>query len=127
VAEGVPSAVNAEHYARIVARHWRTRRMIDACAKTLHELHHARIDGADEAVSEGLRRVAEAAEPIERQDIVTLPAAAESLLRRIESGVPSMRPIGIPSFDRDFGGFYADGFNLIFGASGSGKSTLAYN
>lgn len=125
--ERVPSAVNAEHYARIVARHWRARRMIDACASTLEALYDSRIDAVDDQVSEGLRRVAEAAEPIERQDIVTLGAAAGGLLERLEVGVPAMRPIGIEPFDSAFGGFYAEGFNLIFGASGSGKSTLAYN
>ncbi len=49
LAESVPSAVNAPHYARIVAEKYKLRRLIDAAGQILYDSYHAGNLGPDEA------------------------------------------------------------------------------
>ena len=59
LAEAVPSAANATHYARIVAEKARLRRLIDAAGQILHDAYHTGDLGTD-----GVRETIDKAEQL---------------------------------------------------------------
>lgn len=124
VLQAVPSAANADYYAKIVAERARKARTLDQLRAAEFRLAHDEI-GPAEAIS-GLL---EGAASNERGDVL---ASGESLMTsmlEVISGVappPAPRvPTGIAAFDAENVGLPHDGLVIVAGRPSSGKTSLA--
>ena len=88
LAECVPSAVNAPHYAKIVAEKAKLRKLIDAAGEIAHKAYNAGDlgpEGAREVLDEAEMKVFSIAEQANTADAASLSELLESEMRRIES------------------------------------------
>jgi replicative DNA helicase len=88
LANAVPTAVNAPHFARIVAEKGKLRRLIDAAGQILWDCYHSGElgpEGAREVLDSAEMRVFEIAQEQNASDPEALSALLELELRRIES------------------------------------------
>jgi replicative DNA helicase len=135
LAESVPAAVNAPHYARIVAEKSKLRRLIDAAGEILYEAYHAGElgpDGAREVLDSAEMRVFEIAQAQQSSDPQALAELLEIELRRIEAAdFEGKGGIGIPTGFFELDGLLQGlqpGELLILAARPSmGKTALALN
>ena len=132
LAQDVPTAANAMHYAVIVAERARARRLIDACAQTLYDAYHAqyspgeldRLVSTAEARMFALGQGATSAAP---QPLAALVAAEVQRVYDIENGAPVVPNIktGLLDLDLMTTGF-EPGQLIVIGARPSmGKTSLA--
>ncbi len=117
----VPSALNVEHYAKMVRAGWAERRLIAACQLVAH-------DPADEKARTDLRAAMSDHAAVGRkvQDMKTiLPEYLETLDRRV-AGLGKVHPTRFPGLNRLLtGGGFQPGQLLMVGARTSrGKSAL---
>lgn len=131
--EGTPTAVNAPHYARIVAEKAKLRRLIDAAGTILYDAFHIGELGPD-----GAREVLDKAEmavfEIAQQQQVADPQALKDLLQieidRIESqegkGISGV-PTGYPDLDDLLRGMQPGELIIIAARPSMGKTALALN
>lgn len=133
LASGVPSSVNAPHYARIVAEKAKLRRLIDAAGQILYDAFHA-----GDAAPDGAREVLDAAEmaifEIAQDDIASDPQKLAELLHleieRMEanegkglSGLAS----GFSDLDSLLRGFQPGEMIVLAARPSMGKTALALN
>ncbi|MFG0284795.1 MAG: DnaB-like helicase N-terminal domain-containing protein, partial [Phycisphaerales bacterium JB039] len=88
LAEGVPSAVNAPHYARLVADKSRLRRLIGAASEILYEAYHVGGDGPEdvrEAIDRAESKVFEIAREEDKAAFANLAQLLQDEVDRIES------------------------------------------
>ncbi|QOI99264.1 MAG: replicative DNA helicase [Phycisphaeraceae bacterium] len=133
LAEAVPSAVNAPHYARIVAEKSKLRRLIDAAGRILYDAYHVGNLGP-----EGVKEVVDAAETavfeIAEDETANEPEDLQTLLHkemeRLEaqdgqgySGVPT----GYGDLDELLRGLQPGELIIVAARPSMGKTALALN
>lgn len=133
LAESVPSAVNAPHYARIVAEKAKLRKLIDAAGTILYDAYHTGELGPD-----GAREVLDKAEmavfEIAQQQQLADPQALKDLLQleidRIESqegkGISGV-PTGYLDLDDLLRGMQPGEMIIVAARPSMGKTALALN
>lgn len=133
LAESVPSAVNAPHYARIVAEKAKLRKLIDAAGTILYDAYHTGELGPD-----GAREVLDKAEmavfEIAQQQQLADPQALKDLLQleidRIESqegkGISGV-PTGYLDLDDLLRGMQPGELVIVAARPSMGKTALALN
>ncbi len=133
LAEAVPSAANAPHYARIVADRARLRRLIDAAGEILYDAYHA-----DDASPEGGKGVVDAAEQrifdIAEDEQTT---EAESLFELVEEEIKRLEiadgkaVVGVPTayddLDAMLGGLQKGELLILAARPSMGKTAMALN
>lgn len=135
LAESVPAAVNAPHYARIVAEKAKLRRLIDAAGEILYEAYHAGElgpDGAREVLDSAEMRVFEIAQEQQASDPQALAELLEIELRRIEAadfegGGYSGIPTGYFELDDLLRGLQPGELLILAARPSMGKTALALN
>ena len=120
-ADGVPSAANVRHYARIVATHWRTRRAIIAMESAVHEAHHGDAEDAISIAHETLADILAGGKNTE----VSVADAAQHVIDEINRGTPQCIQSTVPTITKLTGGLPLRGVLTILGIPSSGKTTLA--
>jgi len=88
LAESVPSAVNAPHYARIVAEKHRLRSLIDAAGQILYDAYHAGDlgpDGAREVMDTAERLIFDVAEQAQTSDVEQLKDLLHQAMETLEA------------------------------------------
>ncbi|MDX2131874.1 MAG: replicative DNA helicase [Planctomycetota bacterium] len=135
LAAAVPSAVNAPHFARIVAEKAKLRRLIDAAGQIIYEAYHAGElgpEGAREVLDAAEMRVFEIAQETHAADPQALAELLDIELARIEaadfeggslSGVPS----GYDDLDELLRGFQPGEMVILAARPSMGKTALALN
>lgn len=133
LAESVPSAVNAPHYARIVAEKAKLRKLIDAAGTILYDAYHTGELGPD-----GAREVLDKAEmavfEIAQQQQIADPQQLKDLLQleidRIESqegkGISGV-PTGYIDLDDLLRGMQPGELVIVAARPSMGKTALALN
>ncbi len=133
LAESVPSAANAVHYARIVRDKSRLRKLIDKAGQILYDAYTGSGEGA-EGVQEILERAEMAVFEVARADVTGDPQRLAELLQaeleRLESvegkGISGIKT-GYHKLDEKLSGLH-DGELIIIAARPSmGKTALALN
>lgn len=135
LAQSVPNAVNAPHYARIIADKHRLRRLIDAAGQMLYDAYHAGpAEGEDvKAVidrSEG--RVFEIAQEEQQTEIEPLGRLLDKEYERlmdIEEGKIHHQGVdtGFVDLDEMLGGLQAGEMVILAARPSMGKTALALN
>jgi replicative DNA helicase len=133
LAESVPSAVNAPHYARIVSEKAKLRKLIDAAGTILYDSFHVGElgpDGAREVLDKAEMMVFEIAQQAQSADPQLLKDLLQLEIDRIESqegkgisGVPS----GYPDLDDMLRGMQPGELIIIAARPSMGKTALALN
>lgn len=130
LAESVPSAANARHYAQIVADRYRLRRLVDAAGEILYDVYHhddgsmASASGILEQAEQRIYELADVSSVNEPQDIGSLVAG---VLESIRSGAGADAiPTGFADLDRMLGGgLRKSEFLIVAGRPSMGKTALA--
>lgn len=127
LAEGVPSAASATHYAKIVADKARLRALIDASAQTIHDCYHAGEDAtgvADAAEARLLAAVAVSDNATGRN----LGESMNAVLRQAEADASERRgiPTGLGDLDAMTQGLQPGEMVIIAARPSMGKSALAF-
>ncbi len=81
LAESVPSAANAPHYARIVREKWQLRRLIEAAGQILHDAYNT-VDAEGGAAREVLDRAEQSIFKIAEQSVGMDAETLEALLKQ---------------------------------------------
>jgi replicative DNA helicase len=135
LAEAVPTAVNAPHFARIVADKAKLRRLIDAAGQILYDAYHAADlgpEGSREVLDSAEMRVFEIAQEQHGSDPTGLAELLEIELKRIEqmdfeggalSGVAS----GYVEMDEMLRGLQPGEMLILAARPSMGKTALALN
>jgi replicative DNA helicase len=135
LANCVPSAVNAPHFAKIVAEKAKLRRLIDTAGQILYDAYHAGDlgpEGAREVLDKAEMSVFEIAQEQNATDPQALAELLEIELQRIEaadfeggglSGVAS----GYYELDELLRGFQPGEFVVLAARPSMGKTALALN
>ena len=135
LAEAVPTAVNAPHFARIVADKAKLRRLIDAAGQILYDAYHAADlgpEGSREVLDSAEMRVFEIAQEQHGSDPTGLAELLEIELKRIEqmdfdggalSGVAS----GYGEMDEMLRGLQPGEMLILAARPSMGKTALALN
>jgi replicative DNA helicase len=135
LASAVPSAVNAPHFARIVAEKAKLRRLIDAAGQIIYDAYHTGelgAEGAREVLDAAEMRVFEIAQETNAEDPQALAELLDQELKRIEaadfeggslSGVPS----GYDDLDELLRGFQPGEMVILAARPSMGKTALALN
>ncbi|MBS0187068.1 MAG: replicative DNA helicase [Planctomycetes bacterium] len=133
LAESVPSAVNAPHYARIVAEKAKLRKLIDAAGTMLYEAYHTGElgpDGAREVLDKAEMAVFEIAQQQELADPQLLKDLLQLEIDRIESqegkGISGV-PTGFLDLDDLLRGMQPGELVIVAARPSMGKTALALN
>jgi replicative DNA helicase len=135
LANAVPAAVNAPHFARIVAEKAKLRRLIDAAGQILYDCYHAGElgpEGAREVLDAAEMKVFEIAQEQNASDPEALAELLELELRRIESldfegGGLSGVASGYGELDELLRGFQPGEMIILAARPSMGKTALALN
>jgi replicative DNA helicase len=133
LAEAVPSAVNAVHYARIVSDKSKLRRLIEAAGEVMYDAYHAGDLGPD-STTEVLDRAEMAVFKIAQEDEKSDPQKLSDLLQmeldRLEAvegkGISGLAT-GFDELDRILAGLQAGEMIIVAGRPSMGKTALALN
>jgi replicative DNA helicase len=134
LAEQVPSAVNAPHYARLVADKARLRRLIKATSEILYDAYH--VGGGDgpedvkEAVDAAEMKIFEIARADDRAAFANLATLLQEELDRIESvegRLVSGLHTGFDDLDEKLSGLQQGEMIIVAARPSMGKTALALN
>lgn len=131
--EGVPSAVNAPHFARLVAEKHRLRSLINAAGEMLYEAYHAGEIGPD-----GVREVLDKAQTslfaladdpgqTEAQKLADLLFAEQERLEKMEGKEVTGLATGYIDLDRLTSGLQGGEMLVLAARPSMGKTALALN
>ena len=133
LAESVPSAVNAPHYAKLIASKHRLRALIDASWRIIYDAHNVGQLGPDGVATLLDRAEAEIFEISHDKSIRDVAALADILQEEIErlealegkglTGVPT----GYPDLDRMLSGLQAGEMIILAARPSMGKTAWALN
>ena len=134
LASGVPSAVNARHYARIVADKYRLRRLIHAAGYMLYDAYHSEHLGT-EGVSEVLDRSEQALFEIAHEPGTNDPQSLDAILQgemdRLEAienqGGLTGLATGFSDLDGLLSGLHPGEMVVLAARPSMGKTALALN
>jgi replicative DNA helicase len=135
LANSVPTAVNAPHFARIVAEKAKLRRLIDAAGSILYDAYHVGElggDGAREVVDRAESAVFEIAQEKSTSELVALTDILDEEMARIqamEEGGGSMSgfPTGFVELDNMLLGLQPGELLILAARPSMGKTALALN
>lgn len=134
LAESVPSAANAGHYATIVAGHWHRRRLIDAAGEMIYDAFHDYAGGpggAGELLDKAESRIYAITSSAEKRHAPsTLGAILQDAIDASEARTTSGKlPIltGFEGFDAKTAGLEGGDFIVLAARPSQGKSSLALN
>ncbi|MCX5691645.1 MAG: hypothetical protein NTV94_17945, partial [Planctomycetota bacterium] len=135
LANSVPTAVNAPHFARIVAEKAKLRRLIDAAGSILYDAYHVGElggDGAREVVDRAESAVFEIAQEKSSSELVALSDILDEEMARIqamEDGGGSMSgfPTGFVELDNMLLGLQPGELLILAARPSMGKTALALN
>jgi len=135
LASAVPAAVNAPHYARIVAEKFRLRKLIDAAGTILHSAYHAGElgdDGASAVLDEAEQRIFDVVETGQGMDSEKLSQLLQQTLDVLDKNFETGRTItGLDTGFRDLNDLtsgFQNGEMIILAARPSmGKTAVALN
>ncbi|TVQ33778.1 MAG: replicative DNA helicase [Phycisphaeraceae bacterium] len=133
LAEAVPSAVNAPHYARIVAEKAKLRRLIDAAGQILYDAYHSGDlgpDGARDVLDKAERMifdVAEQSQSVDAQLLRDLLHEAMELLEANEGRAVTGVCTGYYRLDELTSGLQPGELLIIAARPSMGKTALALN
>ncbi|MFG0326370.1 MAG: replicative DNA helicase [Phycisphaerales bacterium JB037] len=133
LADTVPSAANAVHYARIVADKARVRRLVRAAGEIVYDAYHA-----GELESEGVRELLDRAESaifeVAQEDQTSDPQLLKHLLdleidrlEAIEGQGISGLPTGFDDLDKKLRGLQEGEMIIVAARPSMGKTALALN
>lgn len=133
LAESVPSAVNAAHYAKIVADRGRLRKLIAAAGKIIYDAYHAGDlgpDGTREVLDRAEMEIFNIAERGESTDPQKLADILEDELRRLEllegKGISGLST-GYTDLDAMLSGLQPSEMLIVAARPSMGKTALALN
>ncbi|MBL8765196.1 MAG: replicative DNA helicase [Phycisphaerae bacterium] len=133
LAEGVPSSVNAPHYARLVSEKHKLRRLIDAAGQVLYDAYHAGQlgpEGAREVVDVAEQRIFEIAQEQQSSDPQLLKDLLQIELDRLDSaqgvGISGV-PTGYHELDELLSGMQPGELIILAARPSMGKTALALN
>jgi replicative DNA helicase len=135
LANSVPSAVNAPHFARIVAEKAKLRRLIDAAGQILYDAYHSGElgpEGAREVLDKAEMAVFEIAQEANASDPQALAELLELELKRIEAadfegGGLSGVATGYYEMDEMLRGFQPGELIVLAARPSMGKTAFALN
>ncbi|MBL8990958.1 MAG: replicative DNA helicase [Phycisphaerae bacterium] len=135
LANSVPNAINAPHYARIVADKHRLRRLIDAAGQVLYDAYHAGpAEGEDvkAVIDKAESRVFEIAQEEQTSEIEPLNSLLEKEYQRlmdIDEGklVHQGVATGFVDLDEMLGGLQSGEMVILAARPSMGKTALALN
>lgn len=129
--ECVPSAVNAEHYARRVAECRQLRLLIDTAGQVLYSAYeqgaetvNRRVDRVFSAAADGIA-AARAMDPTSKSHAIA--EAVQGVRKALDQRTVARLPIGLKCIDESHGGIPYPGITLLCGHNNSGKSPLAHH
>jgi replicative DNA helicase len=126
LAESCPSAVNADHFARIVREKYLLRRLVETCGDVTHKAYTDAANNTADALC--ARLVREVTDIIRNRDDATpLSAAIDEVMVALDEAKRLGVPVGLDALDDEIGGIPGVGVVSILGAPGSGKSSLTLN
>ena len=133
LAEAVPSAANAPHYARIVADRARLRKLINAAGEILYDAYHAddsSPEGGKGVVDIAEQRIFEIAEEEQTGDAESLYDLVEAEIKRLEqadgkaiNGIPT----GFEDLDKLLGGLQKGEMLILAARPSMGKTAISLN
>jgi replicative DNA helicase len=133
LAESVPSAVNAPHYARMVADKSRLRRLIDSAGEIIYDAYHVGDfgpEGAREVLDKAESAVFEIAQQAEKSDPQRLAELLQIEWDRIEAsegrGITGL-PTGFGDLDERLSGLQPGEMLILAARPSMGKTALALN
>lgn len=129
LAESVPTAVNARHYAKIVKEKWRLRAIIDACGQLVHDAYHeADLDAGGTLLDKASALIHDIT--VKSTDgsasTTTIQESLDELLDEIvddRKGVDGVLT-GFNEFDALTGGYQNGEFSVIAARPSMGKTAL---
>jgi replicative DNA helicase len=128
--DGVPRALNVEHYARIVKEKSTLRRLIFAANRILSSAYEASLD-PDELLDHSERAIFEIAENRIRTGFVPLSTLVEVGLQKIEAAQAQRGPVGIPTgfrkLDDMLSGLQRSDLVLVAARPSMGKTSFVLN
>ncbi|MCH8822801.1 MAG: replicative DNA helicase [Planctomycetes bacterium] len=129
LANSVPTAHNADHYARLVREKGMIRRLIEEAGAILEDAYTSRESSAV-LLDEAEHRIFAIAEHYEHRDIESLKTIVNDLVKEMEAR--DGRPINgvlthFSIIDELTGGFQPGDFLIIAGRPSMGKSAIALN
>ena len=132
LAEAVPSAANAVHYARLVAETARLRELIDAAGQTIYEAYHAGGlgEGSKEVIDAAEARVFEIAQREHSREAEGLAELLEKQIERIEfaeAGEGEGFKTGFHDLDKMTSGMHPGELTILAARPSMGKTALALN
>jgi replicative DNA helicase len=132
IAESVPSAANAEHYASIVREKSVQRRLIQAANRIIQDVRQGSEDIGD-LLDNCEQRIFEIAERGQTSDTESIQALLKAALQRIDNlqGSETGRITGIstgyPDLDEILDGMHPAELLIVAGRPSMGKTSLALN
>jgi len=133
LAEAVPSAVNAPHYARIVADKAKLRRLIDAAGSIIHDAYHSGEgdpDGARTVLDQAERLIFDVAEEAQTSDAERLSELLHQTIETLEDNEGrTVTGLGSGYYDLDelTSGLQAGEMVIVAARPSMGKTALALN
>ncbi len=129
LADAVPSAANAVHYARQVREKSCVRQLIDAAGEILYDAYHQPEDAQD-LLQEAEQRIFHIAQQSEHSQAEELHVLLDHAMKQIEdndgrliTGIPT----GFAKLDEETSGFQRGEMIIIAGRPSMGKTALALN
>ena len=129
ILHAVPTPAHALHYAKIVAKNAKLRRLQDIAEVTLQHVHQADVDpdAVIERTESALGKLhlgnAGDGEPVTAREAAMQALARIDAIR--ERGKSAGLPTGISSFDSDQGGLFPGELTILAARPGVGKTSLA--
>ena len=129
LASGVPTAANANHYARLVREKAMVRRLIEEAGIILQDAFESR-ESASSILDAAEHRIFSIAERYEHSEVEVLGRLVQEVVERLQAS-DGMRSTGVATgftdLDEVTGGFQPGDMIIIAGRPSMGKTALALN